>query len=654
MAELVLIFKGQDGVGSIVNNIHQELTQLTQTTNTAKEAGTGFFSGMLQTAGGFLAANVLGGIGGQIKDFIGGAISDAKESNQIFAQTEAAIKSTGGAAGVTANQVRDMAGSISAAAGLSLFDDDDIQKGDNLLLTFTNIKETLPNAQQAMVDMATAMHTDVSAGAIQLGKALNDPTAGISALSRVGVTFTDEQKNMIKALQDSGDMAGAQTIILNELNKEFGGSAAAAAKADGGMAQFKAQLGDVGKEVGNALLPALGELTKFASENLMPILAEAAHWFADNLPGAIEKVKGAIAPLQPVLSALGGYFGAVAEDGDLVNDFLTDLPGPIQAVIHFVNDLSKVWADIRPVITNVVNAVGEVVNAIFGQVQEFLHNHGDDIKATMVDTWSRIMEIIKLGAELYNAVIPPVLRAIAGFIGTHGKEIQALLSSTWNSIKATIDVVLTLITGVIKIALDLIHGNWSQAWEDLKQMSARIVLDLWTIIKGGIDNIVTLFGGFVQKAIDFGNDMIQGIIKGVSGGIGALKDIVVEAAKSALDAAKKALGISSPSRAFADEVGMFISTGIAKGITDGGPHITDALNKVTSPKSSVIAGNARVSTSGDVTSINSGSGSSSGGTIRIVLDDGGRNWLKNFVKVEIDSRLTDSGNRALSRQRIGG
>jgi hypothetical protein len=66
--------------------------------------------------------------------------------------------------------------------------------------------------------------------AIQLGKALNDPTQGVSALSRVGVSFTDVQKDMIKKLQESGDMMGAQRIILGELEKQFGGTAEAVGK----------------------------------------------------------------------------------------------------------------------------------------------------------------------------------------------------------------------------------------------------------------------------------------------------------------------------------------------------------------------------------------------------------------------------------------
>src|SRR5262245_66611796 len=76
--------------------------------------------------------------------------------------------------------------------------------------------------------MSAALGQDGKASAIQLGKALNDPIKGVTALQRVGVSFTKSQKNQIKALVESGNTLGAQKVILRELGKEFGGAAKAA------------------------------------------------------------------------------------------------------------------------------------------------------------------------------------------------------------------------------------------------------------------------------------------------------------------------------------------------------------------------------------------------------------------------------------------
>ena len=75
--------------------------------------------------------------------------------------------------------------------------------------------------------MSPVLGTDASGSAIQLGKALNDPIKGITALTRVGVTFTEQQKDQITTLVESGKTIDAQKIILGELQKEFGGSAEA-------------------------------------------------------------------------------------------------------------------------------------------------------------------------------------------------------------------------------------------------------------------------------------------------------------------------------------------------------------------------------------------------------------------------------------------
>jgi len=591
MTILQIEFKGTDEVRPIVANISAEINTLNETTVKAKESGTGFFSGMLQTASGFLAANVIGGITSQISGFISSGIADARESNQLMAQTQAVITSTGGAAGVSAQQVADFASNLSAAAGKSLFGDAQIQASENLLLTFTNVKgKILEGATAISVDMAQALGGAPKDAAIQLGKALNDPEKGISALTRVGVTFTETQKNQIKALQEMGDTAGAQAIILKELNTEFGGSAAAAAKADGGMAQFKDSMGELAEKAGGVLLPILGQLAGFASANLIPVVSKLVDWFGDNLPIAISYVSTTVIPaligawqtIQPaVQTVIAGVQTMIAafSGGGAASDGLASK----------VSDLADIWQQLQPVITNVVNAVSNVVNAVFGQIQTFIAAHGADISATMQDAWQRIMVIIKLGIELYNAIVPPVLNFIAGFIREHGAQIQQILGNTWTSIKALIDGALTLIEGVIRVALDLIHGNWSQAWADIQTMSARIVQDLWQIIKGGLDTIAALFGStlnqvaanfttFVTQTVpSFGRGLIDGIISGITSGIGALESAIENAAQAALNAAKHALGISSPSKVFADQIGLNITSGIAMGITNGMGQVHSAL-----------------------------------------------------------------------------
>lgn len=161
-------------------------------------------------------------------------------TERATAQTAAVLKSTGGVANVTAKQVDGLSTSLMKKSGI---DDQVIQSGENMLLTFRNIRNEqgkgnmiFDRATRALLDMSVAMKGagfeggNIKTTAIRLGKALNDPIRGITALRRVGVQFTDSQTKMIKHLVETGHLMTAQKMILGELTAEFGGSARAAGK----------------------------------------------------------------------------------------------------------------------------------------------------------------------------------------------------------------------------------------------------------------------------------------------------------------------------------------------------------------------------------------------------------------------------------------
>ena len=156
--------------------------------------------------------------------------SAAYESQKVMAQTEAIIKATGGAAGITATQVSKLSETLSMQIGV---DDELIQKSANLLLTFKQIQNqtgennnVFDRAVMAAQDLGNVFGS-ADAAALQLGKALSNPEKGITALARSGINFTEQQKAQIKTLVASGDVLGAQKIILAEIEAQVGGTAAA-------------------------------------------------------------------------------------------------------------------------------------------------------------------------------------------------------------------------------------------------------------------------------------------------------------------------------------------------------------------------------------------------------------------------------------------
>lgn len=256
-------------------------------------AGLGSLGGALGTLGGIAGGVALAGVVALGAAVVGG-VGDAQEARALYASTEQTIQTMGNAANRSAQQVTDLASNLSDAAGMSLFGDDQIQQSENLLLTFGNIKgETFDLATALTTDLAQALGGAPADQAMMLGKALNDPIHGMSALGKAGLTFSEEQKAAITAMQESGDMAGAQAVIIAELNKQVGGQAQAAAQAAGGMVQFKASMGETFETIGGKLLPILDKFgawlnspdVKASIEFLATALADgigaAVAWLSD-------------------------------------------------------------------------------------------------------------------------------------------------------------------------------------------------------------------------------------------------------------------------------------------------------------------------------------------------------------------------------------
>lgn len=194
------------------------------------------------------------------------SFSELFESQRVAAQTEAALRSTGYAARVSADEIDQLAQSLMATSGI---DDEVIRGGENMLLTFTRIRNEIgagndifTQATKAALDMSVALGTDMSSAALRLGKALNDPVRGITALRRVGVQFTDAQQAQIAALVKSGDVLEAQKIILRELNTEFGGSAQAFGETlPGQLSKARESFLNLGATIAEIVSPALIEVT---------------------------------------------------------------------------------------------------------------------------------------------------------------------------------------------------------------------------------------------------------------------------------------------------------------------------------------------------------------------------------------------------------
>lgn len=298
IAEIAILIKAQDKASGPMEKIAKKLGLIDSAAGRA-----GGSLGKLAAAAGIGAFGALAG-------GIAFAAKEAMDAQKVQAQLNAVLESTGHAAGVSAAAANDLA---SALQKVTPFSDEAVLSAENMLLTFTNLKANVfPQATEAVLNMSTALGQDLQSSAIQLGKALNDPIGGVTALRRVGVQLTDAQEDQVKAFVRSGDALSAQKVILKELETEFGNSARAAGQTfPGQLAIMRNALSDVAESIGNRLLPGMTAATEGLTQFLQEHQADIDN-FVDaigvQVPAAFDAVKDAIQPvidvLEPFASAL--------------------------------------------------------------------------------------------------------------------------------------------------------------------------------------------------------------------------------------------------------------------------------------------------------------------------------------------------------------
>jgi hypothetical protein len=364
-------------------------------------------------AGGIALAGGIEGAAQKLLGFADGAINAAKESKAAGSQLDAVLKSTGGAAGVTADELKNMA---SAMEKVSLFEDEAIIRGQSLLLTFTNIgKDVFPQATQTILDMSQALGQDMKSSAIQVGKALNDPVQGLTALSRAGVSFTEDQKELIEELMNGGKVAQAQAVILAELEKEFGGSAKAASDAAGATEKHRDRMNELNEVIGEKLLPIQEKWKEaqvvaldFMISKVIPTLEAlyAQHW------PAIEKVLNE--KVIPAVEALTPVFKFMAENAitkiegmvmvvESVVSIVTRVVNGVKAIIE--GDWKTAWGEFKGIPGDIVGGMEGLFKTAFANLPGIFWRAGRDAAQSLIEgIWDglksapgKVLDILGLG-----------------------------------------------------------------------------------------------------------------------------------------------------------------------------------------------------------------------------------------------------------------
>jgi phage-related protein len=410
----------------------------------------------------------------------------------------------------------EMASAMSASAGQSLFSDDAILGAQNVLATFTNIKgQNFGSATQSILDMSQALGMDLDSAAMQVGKALNDPVAGLAALSRSGVQFTAEQEAMIKAMVEAGNVAGAQEVMMKELNTQFGGSASAAVDTYAGQqVVLKEKFADIQQTLGMALMPILMEFGTFMSDTVVPIIADVvgqlSAWIntmqmTGTTSGIFETIRNAIAAIPGVLAQMGA-------------------------------GLATVQAFLQPLTDAVMNFVGVFVPAITSAGMAIAEYLGSPQVSAYITTLSTFF--VQLATTVQDILVLAFQGATIAWT-----YLSQAFTIMWPYIQTVLDtflsvatIVINAVTGILTALSQLVKGDFSGAFETMKKTVGTALEDLWGFFKTLDKNLLTFFEEIRPTVLKLGTDMVQGIADGIKSGASWIKDALLQAARDAWSA----------------------------------------------------------------------------------------------------------------------
>lgn len=279
------------------------------------------------------------------------AAERAQQFNDILAQVAKTTGVLGADVGAATSRMIKFADAQELVIGVEA---ELIKEAQAVLLSFkavgasaNDVGGTFDRATKAAFDMAAVLKTDARGSAVQLGKALENPIKGVTALARAGTTFTDQQKAQIRTLVESNRLLEAQDLILTEVESQYGGAAEAAAL---GSQKIKLAFGQVQDALGAGLSPAFEKFTTYFINEVVPPLTE---FFENKFPTLLRNLGATFTSLQPAFERVGSTLREafnIAQENTLLEGLLINLEklGQNQTFLDFLEETIGGFAKLLP------------------------------------------------------------------------------------------------------------------------------------------------------------------------------------------------------------------------------------------------------------------------------------------------------------------
>jgi hypothetical protein len=512
----------------------------------------------------------------------------ASTSNARLEQINKSMGLFGDSTGQVTDRLIKLAEATARSTGV---DQNSIKATQAKLLTFKELAATadqvggeFDRATKAAIDLAAAGFGEAESNAVQLGKALNDPIKGITALTRSGVTFTQAEQERIKALVKSNKVGEAQQMILGAIETQVGGTAEATANATDRM---RVMFGQLQERIGLKLLPVFNRLAAFVMDRLYP----AVDRFARIAMGRLKEIFQSIRPfLERVGDIIDKYVRPVIEK---IIDFMKNNEDAVKAFFLALAGLAVIamLAGLLSALGALLTPIGLIVAAIALLVGAFVwaYQNVDWFRtgADAVGRWFRdkFPEYFRAFATALRAIwdgLWEVLLAIGRWFQRtwldEDSKWRAGVIYLWNTmfaalsrlVRGVFDIIVEILKGFVNIFqgiwnvfMGVITLDWSRAWEGIKQIFEGVVgilkavlmtlvlpfqvvwaafgdeLSLvWRMVWYAITTVVGKAFDIIKSLFNGAKDVILGIWNFVVGGILAGVEAIVNGVQRAVDAVR--------------------------------------------------------------------------------------------------------------------
>lgn len=426
----------------------------------------------------------------------------------------------------------------------------------------------------------------------------------LADMNTVMAGMTDQEKtNLINEIFNRQDLKTVNALLAtsterwDELTDAIDNSAGAAGQmADtqldnlsGSITMLKSALEGAKIELSDKLAPALKTLVDWLTklvqnaDTVLPIIIGLGVAFgtfavALNIGSIIQGVTKSMAALNAVLMAnpIGIVIALVA---GLVAVFVTLW----NTNEEFREKVTEIWNNIKATAEEVFGAVKEFFENTFGAIRDFVTETVETIKTNVTDKWEEIKTNVTEKVE----------------------EIKSNIEEKWENIKTTISDKLENIKSNTQERLNEIktayaeHGGGVQGivaagWTALQQAYETGYNVLNRITNGKLEEVRQAVVNFWQRFKDAGANLVQGLVAGATENARALIDAVSGAVSNAIAAAKRLLGIASPSKVFM-QFGRFMDEGLAQGIERFASKPINAVKELTDGVTGAFDGDLNIS-----------------------------------------------------------